>query len=1577
MFFNFFENIFKKQVSEEELYSCAQKAFENKEYEQTLEFLNEVIKIHPAAKYFAFIGNVYYNQNKYNSAVNAYIQAVNTNRYCDEYYEKLASIYHECDRDGVALEYIQKALKYNPNEINYKILLADILNSMGNITDAKIIYKDLLNCLGNNDDKYCEILNKLEKLNEIQTQEYSEQYEKSADDYYEKGQKYLEEKKYEDAVKCFETAINLDPNDADNYYWCGKAKYYNGQNKEALKDLTTGIKLIPDDICYYYSLRGDINKSLAKYNAAKKNYLKAINEALEDFDIDNVEEKITEIDEILAEKYFEKGQKYFDKEKYEDSIKYFEESKNLAPDDDNYIYWCGYAKYWNDQDEGAIKDFDKAIELNPLPKYYYYRGHSKYFLERYEEAIEDYKIGIGKNPENLYDYYKLMAEAKKGLGDITGAIEVYKYILENDSNEENKIEIQEKITELKQLQSQNNDVSQEGFEESEQEIEDEDQYEKSAEEYYNEGQTYLEEKKYEDAIKCFEVTIKLEPDDADNYYWCALAKYKNGQNKEALKDLASGIKLLPEDICCYYNLRGDINKDLNKYEAARKNYLKAISEADEDFDIDKVQETLREIDEIQAQDYYDEGQTYLKEKKYEDAIKCFEKSKNLAPDDDNYIYWCGYAKYWNDQDEEAIKDFNWAIELNPDSENYYCYRGHAKFYIGEYENAIEDYKTGMSKNPENLYDYYEYIADAKKELGDIVGAIDDYKYALENNPDEEEKIKIQEKILELETSQGKNNINPKTSEEIEQTIAAEDQSEDLCIDVKDTSSKKEIIETESTKIKEAEYYYNRGKIYYQNQHNNLAKNNFFKAIGYNSNISEYYYWFVLASINLGQIGDQQLKYIQKAIELDNKKSEYYYLSAKINYKQKNFEIAFDEINKAIELNGNDSKYYVLKADINKDLGDNEQSKVDYEQAEKLKIVKYINCEQKDIFEAAKDKSFLVDAGPGTGKTFTLIQKIKYLVNEEKIPEESILVLSHTNAAVDEIKNRLKNISEDTGIKVHKINIRTICSFVKYAHSKIDEFINKNKDEKDKTYFKYEATENGFSKANKRLIERLHYKIYDYDINVLLNELKVEYLVVDEIQDATDSVGKIICKLLKGCVNSNIPFALFGDKCQAIFDYDKNDDKNKKSKQNKNEQDSLKSTEFYYKIETLLKNRDNVDFVSLNKNMRQTEVNEEWELYRENLNKYRKAILNNDNDKCEEYLMNIKKESPDYISTENISSIQRASHCIITHSNNRALYIASKLQKQGIPVLVRTKDNKIQFEYHEWIAKILNNKWNGGYIIYEDFEKFVIENQINLPTNYESYNEQNNIKTFFEYLNTEFLGNDYDTDISVNTLFKKIYYEFKCDNILKVSTLHNLNNREFVEVSTIHKAKGREFDFVHIDSGCCDGDYFEDKYKSMYVALTRPKHCLDFVDFEMKDFTYSQKLVNKWNNIHKFKKIDLLYITNASKKLKQYKVLYNDIDLVSFKYYQKELNNLRINDEIIIYNECDSWIITHNNQKIGEMKTTFIGNMTKNVIPKYGKLMKITGLRIDGIWTVFEKDSEDGDIKAWNVVSFCGFGDVEY
>ena len=63
-----------------------------------------------------------------------------------------------------------------------------------------------------------------------------------------------------------------------------------------------------------------------------------------------------------------------------------------------------------------------------------------------------------------------------------------------------------------------------------------------------------------------------------------------------------------------------------------------------------------------------------------------------------------------------------------------------------------------------------------------------------------------------------------------------------------------------------------------------------------------------------------------------------------------------------------------------------------------------NKEQKECIENNLDK-YLVIAGPGTGKTFTISRKIKYLIEEEKIQPEKILCLTFSDAAAREMKLR--------------------------------------------------------------------------------------------------------------------------------------------------------------------------------------------------------------------------------------------------------------------------------------------------------------------------------------------------------------------------------------------------------------------------------------------------------------------------------------------------------------------------------------------------------------------------------------------
>lgn len=49
---------------------------------------------------------------------------------------------------------------------------------------------------------------------------------------------------------------------------------------------------------------------------------------------------------------------------------------------------------------------------------------------------------------------------------------------------------------------------------------------------------------------------------------------------------------------------------------------------------------------------------------------------------------------------------------------------------------------------------------------------------------------------------------------------------------------------------------------------------------------------------------------------------------------------------------------------------------------------------------------IVDAGPGTGKTKTLVRRVRYLVEDVRIRPEAILILTFSNEAADELRERL-------------------------------------------------------------------------------------------------------------------------------------------------------------------------------------------------------------------------------------------------------------------------------------------------------------------------------------------------------------------------------------------------------------------------------------------------------------------------------------------------------------------------------------------------------------------------------------------
>jgi DNA helicase II / ATP-dependent DNA helicase PcrA len=64
------------------------------------------------------------------------------------------------------------------------------------------------------------------------------------------------------------------------------------------------------------------------------------------------------------------------------------------------------------------------------------------------------------------------------------------------------------------------------------------------------------------------------------------------------------------------------------------------------------------------------------------------------------------------------------------------------------------------------------------------------------------------------------------------------------------------------------------------------------------------------------------------------------------------------------------------------------------------------AEQAAAIQAGPEGAFLIAAGPGTGKTYTMVQRFRWLVEHERLAPESILAVTFTEAAATELRERL-------------------------------------------------------------------------------------------------------------------------------------------------------------------------------------------------------------------------------------------------------------------------------------------------------------------------------------------------------------------------------------------------------------------------------------------------------------------------------------------------------------------------------------------------------------------------------------------
>jgi DNA helicase II / ATP-dependent DNA helicase PcrA len=198
----------------------------------------------------------------------------------------------------------------------------------------------------------------------------------------------------------------------------------------------------------------------------------------------------------------------------------------------------------------------------------------------------------------------------------------------------------------------------------------------------------------------------------------------------------------------------------------------------------------------------------------------------------------------------------------------------------------------------------------------------------------------------------------------------------------------------------------------------------------------------------------------------------------------------------------------------------------------------LNSQQKEAVEY-NGGHLLIVAGPGTGKTHTITQKIFTLLDQKNIPPDQIIALTFTRKAGEQLLQRLKKLLPDAVRLPFAGTFHSYCLQILHAHWKKEFRILSQKEQKEI----FESVEEKQDQYEQRLNEL---NALDFDgilqktVELIQgnSELQqqlhnhIRYLFVDEYQD----VNEAQYLLIKQLTGAHTVLCAIGDPDQAIYSF---------------------------------------------------------------------------------------------------------------------------------------------------------------------------------------------------------------------------------------------------------------------------------------------------------------------------------------------------------------------------------------------------------------------------------------------------------
>jgi hypothetical protein len=432
---------------------------------------------------------------------------------------------------------------------------------------------------------------------------------------------------------------------------------------------------------------------------------------------------------------------------------------------------------------------------------------------------------------------------------------------------------------------------------------------------------------------------------------------------------------------------------------------------------------------------------------------------------------------------------------------------------------------------------------------------------------------------------------------------------------------------------------------------------------------------------------------------------------------------------------------------------------------------------KRIIESAIESKILVNAAPGSGKTYTVIRRLEHIIRNHLVNDfSSILVLVYTNAAKNEILNRIEEGISNNSLPYTARNV-DICTFDSLATSYL---------------ITIEAQYSHLDYNGRIALFNEKFKREDFS--------NFEYVIVDELQDLVNARARMVLLILGALQNG---YLLVGDKCQAIYDYDCHDN------------DSINSVEFYKRLNTLLP--PDIEKYELTGNQRQTQ---DLAVISDNM---RCALLGFEPSEANDFIMDEISNIQSFGKVERFNFLNISERtAILCRNNGEAEYISHLLHKDKVShTLLRSVTQATTLQ--RFIADCLWDYHSDKMMSQEVFIKRYLARVSN---------DKNVAYEVFDAL-SEVVYENVREAVDVELLAHKL-----CDASTKIPAILLNEQESLLTVSTIHKAKGREFDTVFLlDSGYRTNVENTEEARVWYVGCTRAKKALYRLS---KNYTYLKR-----------------------------------------------------------------------------------------------------------------------------------------